>query len=109
MTGDPLGTPLTSEKFSLVTFSVALPSLHAEIVRNFPQAQHTHVLRSPLFQRSFRHINLCVCWQLFCHSPKQQQCGVGDNTRPPCKAWKREEKEEGSVAPLSHLLAVAEG
>lgn len=25
-------------------------------------------------------------------------CAVGDNARPPCKAWKREEKEEGSVA-----------
>lgn len=25
-------------------------------------------------------------------------CAVRDNARPPCKAWKREEKEEGSVA-----------
>lgn len=25
-------------------------------------------------------------------------CGLGDNARPPCKAWKWEEKEEGSVA-----------
>lgn len=24
--------------------------------------------------------------------------GLGDNARPPCKAWKWEEKEEGSVA-----------
>lgn len=31
-------------------------------------------------------------------------CGLGDNARPPCKAWKWEEKEEGSVAaPVSPL------